>query len=182
MVATDTKACTMCGVQQPLEGYHRMSQASDGRRPSCKSCTRSKQRDYQSTRSAENRSRCSRHYEANRAERLARQRERDDNHREEISARRTAPEGRIRNADRQQVREANKKQVTDEYVDRKTVFERDGGTCGICHKEASVEGFHIDHVIPLSKGGRHNYNNVQVAHPICNSIKGARLDFVPSGT
>ena len=29
----------------------------------------------------------------------------------------------------------------------------------------------IDHIIPMSKGGGHVWDNVQVAHAICNSIK-----------
>jgi 5-methylcytosine-specific restriction endonuclease McrA len=30
----------------------------------------------------------------------------------------------------------------------------------------------IDHIVPMSKGGDHVWNNVQVAHIICNSYKG----------
>lgn len=31
----------------------------------------------------------------------------------------------------------------------------------------------IDHIVPLSQGGMHEWNNVQLAHFYCNSIKGA---------
>lgn len=34
--------------------------------------------------------------------------------------------------------------------------------------------FHVDHVVPLSKGGMHGYTNVQPAHPRCNMRKGAK--------
>ena len=34
----------------------------------------------------------------------------------------------------------------------------------------------IDHIVPMSKGGGHVWGNVQVAHIICNSEKGARND------
>lgn len=33
----------------------------------------------------------------------------------------------------------------------------------------------IDHIIPLSKGGTHTYNNVQLAHYICNSKKSDKI-------
>lgn len=29
----------------------------------------------------------------------------------------------------------------------------------------------IDHVIPISKGGRHSWDNVKLAHRLCNSVK-----------
>lgn len=60
-----------------------------------------------------------------------------------------------------------------ENVDAETVFEIHGGRCGICGE--FIEGdFHVDHVIPLARGGRHGYINAQPAHPRCNMRKGAR--------
>lgn len=35
-------------------------------------------------------------------------------------------------------------------------------------------GLHIDHVIPLVKGGSHTLENVRPSHAICNLKKGAR--------
>jgi 5-methylcytosine-specific restriction endonuclease McrA len=58
-----------------------------------------------------------------------------------------------------------------EPVDPQIVWERDEGVCGICGKPADRDDFHVDHVIPLSKGGEHSYANVQVAHPVCNVRK-----------
>jgi 5-methylcytosine-specific restriction endonuclease McrA len=34
-----------------------------------------------------------------------------------------------------------------------------------------VGKFHVDHIMPLAKGGLHCYTNVQVAHPKCNLSK-----------
>jgi 5-methylcytosine-specific restriction endonuclease McrA len=49
-----------------------------------------------------------------------------------------------------------------------------GGRCGICCE--FIEGdFHVDHVIPLARGGQHGYVNVQPAHPRCNLVKGAHV-------
>jgi 5-methylcytosine-specific restriction endonuclease McrA len=49
-----------------------------------------------------------------------------------------------------------------------------GGMCGIC-KQFIVGKFHVDHVIPLSKGGLHSYANTQPAHPDCNQRKSATI-------
>ncbi|HEY9373821.1 HNH endonuclease signature motif containing protein [Streptomyces sp.] len=61
------------------------------------------------------------------------------------------------------------------------IAERDGGRCKLCggrvamgrqvpHPKAPT----IDHVVPVSKGGDDTRANVQLAHFVCNSAKGAR--------
>lgn len=66
------------------------------------------------------------------------------------------------------------------------LINRDGLNCWICGEPCDLEDsfwidktFYagnrypsIDHVIPLAKGGTHTWDNVRVAHRICNSIKG----------
>ena len=34
----------------------------------------------------------------------------------------------------------------------------------------------IDHIIPISKGGEHQWDNVQLACRVCNTLKGTKLD------
>lgn len=63
-----------------------------------------------------------------------------------------------------------------ESIDRLLVWERDGGVCGICGKVISGN-FTIDHIIPLSRGGKHCYENVQIAHGKCNNQKGSLLPW-----
>lgn len=48
------------------------------------------------------------------------------------------------------------------------------GICGICG-EAVGPDYHVDHIIPLSRGGLHSYDNVQPSHPFCNMSKGSKL-------
>lgn len=46
--------------------------------------------------------------------------------------------------------------------------------CGICG--SPIDGkYHIDHIIPVSKGGEHVIENLQLTHPICNLRKGAKI-------
>lgn len=70
---------------------------------------------------------------------------------------------------------ARKRQALVEKVDREVVWERDEGICGLCGLPVERSDWHLDHVVPLARGGEHSYANVQVAHPICNQRKGAAL-------
>lgn len=67
-------------------------------------------------------------------------------------------------------------------VYRLRVYGRDQWKCGLCggavqpdllvpHPGAPT----LDHVIPIAAGGSHTYANVQLAHFLCNSRKGARV-------
>lgn len=95
-----------------------------------------------------------------------------------------ARESRIRCVDRvrrekrksAQVRRARKKAVFVEVVDPMVVFQRDKGICGICMKHVDINSkWHIDHVIPIARGGVHSYANVQLAHALCNLSKHAKM-------
>lgn len=66
-----------------------------------------------------------------------------------------------------------------EYINRAKVARRDGWRCGICGRPISkkarypdTQSVSLDHIIPLSRGGPHTYDNVQVAHWGCNVAKG----------
>jgi len=61
-----------------------------------------------------------------------------------------------------------------EDIDRNVVFRMHGGMCGICKEFINGE-FEVDHVIPLARGGRHGYINVQPSHIPCNRTKGDRI-------
>ncbi len=45
----ETKVCTKCGKELPIEDFYKDKQAKDGRRTQCISCTREAQRKYRDT-------------------------------------------------------------------------------------------------------------------------------------
>ena len=55
---------------------------------------------------------------------------------------------------------------------RRRVIERDGLHCVYCDDDLSNAEIHMDHVIPESKGGTTDYNNLQVTCRKCNLAKG----------
>lgn len=54
---------------------------------------------------------------------------------------------------------------------RDVVYGRDKGICHICGNFNPLNNWHLDHIIPLSKGGKHAYENVAVSCPSCNLKK-----------
>ena len=73
------------------------------------------------------------------------------------------------------IRRARKRGASVEAVDRNRVFALAQGVCGICEVLIDVNSnWHVDHVIPLSRGGAHSYANTQPAHADCNLKKGSR--------
>jgi len=65
--------------------------------------------------------------------------------------------------------------LTAQIVSRDSIRERDNSTCHICGTWVSVHDESLDHVVPLARGGKHDYGNVKLAHKLCNSKKGDRL-------
>lgn len=71
-----------------------------------------------------------------------------------------------------------------EKIEKYELFWRDNWTCGICGKEVDSTlggndpmGPTIDHIIPISKGGGHTWDNVQLAHRTCNESKGNDTEY-----
>jgi len=54
---------------------------------------------------------------------------------------------------------------------RRTVMQRDQGRCAYCGESADT----VDHVVPRSRGGRHEWTNVVAACRRCNHRKADRL-------
>lgn len=73
----------------------------------------------------------------------------------------------------------------DDSITLDKIIERDNGICQICGKQIDrtlINGhIHkmyptIDHIIPMSKGGKHILTNVQLAHLGCNAKKYDKTD------
>lgn len=79
-----------------------------------------------------------------------------------------------------------------EDVSLERIYEQANGKCWLCGGQCDWYDYYIDadgnfiagnnypsrdHVVPLNKGGKHEYSNIKLAHRICNSKKSDR--FIP---
>lgn len=51
------------------------------------------------------------------------------------------------------------------------VYNRDHGICGICGGPVDPENITVDHIVPLSRGGKNEMDNYQLACDKCNKLK-----------
>jgi hypothetical protein len=65
---------------------------------------------------------------------------------------------------------------------KQQVVERDQARCWICFGPIDLKrldpdpmSLTIDHVVPLSRGGRDTFKNVAASHKICNELKADKL-------
>jgi 5-methylcytosine-specific restriction endonuclease McrA len=177
MQAAGYKRCPLCDEEKPLVDFSLSSRHNDGRQGYCRACARRRAAEYY----AENRERILQRIRSGRSTRPF-----------YAAQRAVATAARHRKRERQRLaRPAPRRPLTDEerrerkqrrnlgYHEllklwRATIYHRDNGRCGICGGEVDPDSFHLDHIIPFSRGGVHDPGNIQLAHPLCNLKKGAR--------
>lgn len=64
--------------------------------------------------------------------------------------------------------------------DRMLLIERDGGKCNRCgvlgRHLPEGEVLHVDHIVPVARGGGEELENKQLLCPACNTAKGVSAD------
>lgn len=189
------KRCGACGNVKPVDEFWRRGSSPDGYHQACRLCLRAmKAAEYRRNKKAIN-ARSRAHYEANRAERIARQTEwkkanpekvaeygRIGQQRHRVARTAATAAWRAENPDVAaevwRRRRARLKNASVGAVDLDALWT---GLCGICGEPLDRELKHpdplsksVDHIVPLAKGGAHEQTNLQWAHLVCNIRKGAR--------
>jgi 5-methylcytosine-specific restriction endonuclease McrA len=174
------KQCACCLERKAFDLFGTDRARKDGHDPYCKACKLAKSKaSYLRHRVLRPRAKVVRSLaEVREMQRRSRERVPADKKRNDVNRwKANNPERyRVNHLKHQNSRRARKASVFVEHVDPVVVYERDGGVCGVCAVPVKRnEKWHIDHVIPISRGGVHAYSNVQLAHAICNLKKGARV-------
>lgn len=181
------KECRGCNEEKSLDEFWRMKASKDGRQPRCIKC----QSERNAARKGQPTPESAREYkrdwhQRNKnqvVEKVAEWRENNLDRSREIAREgkrrryHANPEvARTKSASYQATRRARKKGAgVVEQIDRREVYERDGGICHICDTPVEYDDMHLDHVIPLAKGGAHTHDNVATSHSKCNVRKGASI-------
>lgn len=86
---------------------------------------------------------------------------------------------------RVRIQRASKVGKIDYSITLPKLIKRDNNICYLCGKECNSNDYtykgnvfiagnyypSVDHIKPIAKGGKHSWDNVKLAHRICNSIK-----------
>ena len=167
----DSKICKDCTEDLPLENF-RKGTASNGKQyyqSYCKNCMKIRKR---------------KEYHANPEHYRAKKREEYWENPEDFRIR--MRDWQRNNRDKLRVVEANNKKMRRaafvERIEFLEVWNRDKGTCQLCGKLLSQETKFpdwesptIDHIVPIAKGGTHEYANVQLTCWRCNHSKADSL-------
>jgi len=198
-----SKRCARCARMLPASEYGFRQKAAGLRHSACKACLRLENRDRywanpeagRARAMAEQRRNRDRHIarlrayrvanearllewgraynKANRAARLAYSRRYNEVNREARRAYgRNNPDKAVEGAARYRARKAASPEVG--WVRRHAIITRDGRACYLCGAVLKWRAVVLDHVWPLSRGGKHVDANLRVACALCNARKGAR--------
>ncbi len=184
-----TKICNKCKTEKPTSEYYKHDSTKDFLHPTCKVCSKARSQAW-AEKNKEKRREISRNYV-----------KRNPQKRKESSAKYYQANKEKQNATRVQwvkdnpekireygrrhanLRRARKLHNGAEPYTEKQMLETYGTNCYLCNEPVDLtaarrvgaegweRGLHIEHVIPLSKGGPDTLENVRPAHGLCNMLK-----------
>lgn len=183
---SETKVCTRCKTEQPIDNFCKDKKSKDGHFYYCKQCRREYHLSHQSERNEYARQ----FYWANWERERAKNREYQIEHSEYISAKNRAYQqthkerenerGRARrqaNPWLHRIAKANKSATKVSAEGRFTVDEfkalcdAKGWVCSYCGKQLTEQTVSPDHIIPLTRGGSNYIANINPSCRFCNRTK-----------
>ncbi len=167
------KRCTKCGVKKSVAEFSRCTRNKNGLRSECKSCgaaytaARKEERvvyhaAYRSSHREEKTAYNATYYAAHREEMIASQAVWQRENPDKVRARTHRRRARRLNAP-----------GTHTAQQIKDLLQKQSFRCAYCRKSIK-SGYHVDHIIPLSRGGGNGVTNIQILCPHCNCSKNAK--------
>jgi 5-methylcytosine-specific restriction endonuclease McrA len=158
------KPCSKCETVKPLEAFKAQTTGKFGRTAACRDCENARRRANHAADPEKERQRLRAKYAADPARGRSYSRQWRDSDRDRARAVSRKAEAK---------RRALKLDATTGDVDEAALLDA-FGSCYLCGHELG-EDTHLDHVVPLSRGGGHCMANLRPTHATCNLRKGDRL-------
>lgn len=189
------KRCVKCEEEKSIEEFYKNKATQDGLQAQCKSCRkkyREKNRDKEAERKKKYREKNrdkvleiqKKYREKNRdkvAEHNKKYREKNRDKVAEIQ-KKYREENPLKTRAHTHKRRALKLETTIEPIDLNLVWDDSFGICFLCETPMDQQYTYpdprlpsLEHVIPLSRGGTHTYDNLTYTHLQCNNRKLASL-------
>lgn len=191
------KTCTKCGIDKDLSCFRKSKKGRFGVLSQCKDCKKISDADYHERvkNTPEYKAKVKKYYEENRQEILDYHKRYNIENSEKIKEYRKNNKESIAQRFRdwcaknpEKVRARNLKakakrrygtigKFTKEDIEKILMAQRH--KCAYCHANLKKIGYHLDHIIPLAKGGTNWPNNIQACCEDCNWEKNAKdpIDF-----
>ena len=183
------KVCTKCARRLSVDGFSRSRRSSDGRRTQCKECCSEYEREWRKKNAERQKQYFKQYADNNREKRREISLRWQRNNRDKVRA----SNKKWRDVNPEKVKEKNlrwernnkdkRQAITRRYraLKRGTSvgdvpmlseqLDRQGGMCANCRVKGAGMKFHLDHVVPVSKGGPHTADNVEALCERCNLKK-----------
>lgn len=195
------KICKKCHVEQELSEFHKAPNTKDGHRSACKTCMNKyrianferieqKKKEWYDTHTEHNKQ-VRKEYRQNNKEAIALAKKawavnnpdkiRASQRRRSVAGKGITPQWTINNPDKVKIIKKN-------YKHRRRLKESAGSIttnelrvwledspkiCEYCSTSCQ-DNYHIDHIDPLSKSGKHEITNLAISCPTCNLNKSSR--------
>lgn len=190
------KTCTICLETKELEHFHKLSTAKDGYRNQCKECRNARNKTYKRKATQYNTTYAKTYYRNN--SEVLKQKSKEsyarhsinrksqkkiyrDNNKDKIALGNkkyyNTTAGKLSRAASTNKWRASKLSTSDNTITKATLQDLLANQDSLCkYCSCSLDStMHLDHVIPLSKGGCHTLSNVVFSCRTCNTSKGAKL-------
>ena len=177
------KTCTKCGESKPLAEFSKKCTSPDGKRSHCKKCDGDRARLWRADKQEHLRSYHAAYRGANRDKRNAYNKAYSSANRDKVNALNTAwcaanPEKvRVKRQNYSARKKAGGGRLSSDLVGRLYKLQR--GKCACCGLPLG-DDFHLDHIMPLARGGSNTDDNIQLLRSRCNRQKMAKhpVDFM----
>lgn len=166
--------CSSCDEKKQIVKFNKENRSYIGYQTKCKEC----EREYRIT----NKDRIQKYFDENKELIALQRKEYYRRNRDRITSWRRnyySSSGHLRiklaNAERRAIKiSTSDGSVTESFI--QLLFLAQNGRCNWCDKAFLDEknSFHIDHINPLAKGGKHIAENIQLLCPKCNLEKGTK--------